>query len=133
MSIETVQQHTETSAASKLQVRIVIGICFCAVCYHSLLHYAVPTKMQITFPVSPRQNTEEYGSCIVSAWPRPPENETTVYSSDTSCAIKILSVRHTDTYTTAVYFKMYANSSCRSIFCDAPSKQRKKSINTCRC
>ena len=86
--------------------------------------------MRIQFPESPRQNTEEFGSCSVSAWPRPPENETIVYSSNAGCAIKMLSVRHTDIYTTVVFFTMYANSSCRSIICSAPSKQKEKYINT---
>ena len=95
-----------------------------------LSHYAVPTKMQIQIPESPRQDTEEFGICSASAWPRPLENEMIVESSNKSCPIKMLSVRYTDIYTTVLIFKININSSCRSIISATNSMLTEKYINT---
>ena len=85
--------------------------------------------MQIQFPESPQQDTEEFGICSASAWPRLLENEMIVYSNNASCPIKMLSVRHTDIYTTVLIFTISVNSSCSSISCIAPSEQIEKFIN----
>ena len=98
----------------------------------SLLHNAVPSKIQIQFPENLRQNAEENGSCIASAWPRPLGDEMLVYARNASCAMKMLPPHHTDAYTTVINFTMYASTSCTSIVCLASSMGKEKSINICK-
>ena len=85
--------------------------------------------MTILFPESAKLYAEEFGACSATAWPRPPEDKTTVFTNEESCKIETLSVRYIDTYTTAVLFTIYVSGSCRYIICLAPSKKEKKSIN----
>ena len=60
--------------------------------------------MRILFPNSAQLRAEEFGTCSATAWPRPVENNITVFTNEKSCKIEILSVRYIDTYTTAVLF-----------------------------
>ena len=83
--------------------------------------------MQILFSESVELNTLA-GNCSVTAWPRPPINDTTVHAND-GCELKTLSVRFIDAYTTAVFFTIYVNSSCDRVICLAPSIQEPRAIN----
>ena len=92
------------------------------------LIFKVPTEMIILFTERAQQHAKEYGICSATAWPRPPEDNLTVFTNDESCKIETLSVRYIDTYTTAVFFRIHVNSSCMNIICLTPSKQKMKSI-----
>lgn len=79
--------------------------------------------MTILFPESGWLNTVEFGSCSATGWPRP---DLRVFTNDGDrCEIKTLSVRYIDTYTTAVFFRIYVNSSCKYIFAwQYPNRKR---------
>ena len=86
--------------------------------------------MTILFTERAQQHAEEFGICSATVWPRLPQDNIMVSTNQESCKIKTLSVRYIDTYTTAVFFSVFVNSSCRYIICLAPTEQEKKHINT---
>ena len=91
--------------------------------------YFTVTTIQIVFSESIQMNTEVFGTCIVSTWPR--LLNVHLATNSTGCEIKTLSVSYTDTYTTAKFFKIHINSSCEhaSISCLTSSKEDHKYIN----
>ena len=71
--------------------------------------------MTILFTERAQQYAEEFEICSATVWPRLPQDNIMVSTNQESCKIKMLSVRYIDTYTTAVFFSVYVNSSCRYI------------------
>ena len=88
--------------------------------------------MEIQFTESAQLNTLEYGSCFVSAWPRPSKNSVVVDTNSGSCKIVILSIRFNDEYTTIAFFAIHVNSSCDHIICSGPSGVKKRAVNICK-
>ena len=85
--------------------------------------------MQLIFPVSAEENTNQPGVCYVKAWPMVAPDSINVVT-DYNCAITKYPFSNNSTYTTAILFTLEnINSSCQVITCSTEFKSEVKYIN----
>ena len=97
--------------------------------------FKVTPEVEIIFPRLIHSNFQEFGVCMVKAWPLLLTADVfDVFTNNNSCAIAQQPLTTIDIYTTAIFFALdHINSSCLYITCWTHLKIERKNIIISKC